>query len=285
LFHDESSRSTLSLPRRLREALGWRMWYYGQQLGRGVLLRCHRFPSVFSSWEDMREYTRSVLTLGACTAPVTVRLRALGGQPVLCRPGTSDPWELWDAFCNRFQLPPSGIAPKRCIVDLGANVGYTAAFFAALYPEAQVLAVEMDRGNADIAAVNLAPFGTRCRLLHAAVWSSDGEMEYGGAEENGYRVLPSGESRSSLRGKVLSRSLDSLFAEYRLDSIDYLKMDIEGAEAEVFTASLAWAQRVRAMKIEFHKPATFESCASALARVGFRCEADNVHPHCVVAVR
>jgi hypothetical protein len=40
--------------------------------------------------------------------------------------------------------------------------------------------------------------------------------------------------------------------DHQLESIDILKIDIEGAEKEVFADSTAWLGRVRAIIIELH---------------------------------
>jgi hypothetical protein len=40
--------------------------------------------------------------------------------------------------------------------------------------------------------------------------------------------------------------------EHHLDSIDILKIDIEGAEKEVFAARPAWLARIKMIAIELH---------------------------------
>lgn len=137
-----------------------------------------------------------------------------------------------------------------------------------------------------MAAANLAPFGDRCSVVNAAVWSKDGETEYGGSDQQSYCVtsLDTDADKSSIR-KVTTRSLDSLFDEHKLAAVDYVKMDIEGAEAEVFGGPLKWAERVQVMKIELHKPATFEFCSDALSRIGFKCRPDAHHGNTLIAVR
>jgi FkbM family methyltransferase len=267
-----------------RAAIAWRMWYYQTQLGKGVLQRCGLFPRVFATYRDAAAYVRVLLTLKPNAAPVSLRLKELDGRAVFCRPGTSDPWVLWDTFYYKYQLPPVEIPANGSIVDLGANVGYTAAHLASCYKTARILAVEMDEANAQIAAQNLASFGPRCELIRAAIWSEDGWVSYGGNEEQGFRISvgtpPVGSARLSP-----AKSLDRLFDEFRLTSVDYVKMDIEGAEAAVLGSSLAWTRRVRAMKIELHKPATIAECSRILTREGFDCRKDRCHPHCLVAIR
>lgn len=51
------------------------------------------------------------------------------------------------------------------IVDLGANLGITVADNARRYPEAQIIAVELDPENAELARRNTAPWADRVELL------------------------------------------------------------------------------------------------------------------------
>ena len=47
-----------------------------------------------------------------------------------------------------------------------------------------------------------------------------------------------------VRRSVDSRGLMSLFEEFKIDEVDFLKMDIEGAEAAVLSGPLEWLKRV-----------------------------------------
>ena len=82
-----------------------------------------------------------------------------------------------------------------------------------------------------------------------------------------------------------AHGLTSLFDEHGLDEIDFVKMDIEGAEAVVFHGPLDWLQRVRAIKIELHEPMTYDVCATLLAREGFDCRHDDREAHGLVAIK
>jgi FkbM family methyltransferase len=270
---------------RLASALGWRVRYFKTNVARGLLARAAEFPRVFPTARDVAAYARAITAMTRAADPIAVRVRAVTAAPLLCRPGTSDPWVLWDAFRGQFHLPPRPLPADACVVDLGANVGYTAAHFASLYPAGRVIAVEMDGANAVLATRNLAAFGPRVQLLQAAVWSEDGEISYTGGEEQGFRAAPLDAPGPGLQTKVPARSIDSIFRQFAVETVDYLKMDIEGAEAVVLDGPLDWARRVRAMKVEIHPPATREACTAALTRVGFRCENDRHHSHCLVAVR
>jgi len=53
--------------------------------------------------------------------------------------------------------------------------------------------------------------------------------------------------------------ISELFEELRVDHIDYLKMDIEGAEAEVIgTMPPEIAEKIFQLSFEYHKPILFE---------------------------
>lgn len=155
-----------------------------------------------------------------------VRVPDLGGAEITVRPGTSDVLVLLETLSGRYHLPPPGIEPG-VILDLGSNIGATMAHFAHLYEDARVCGVELDAENAELCALNVARWGERCQVLHAAVAGSDGTGSYertGGAL--GYKLGAGAE-------RVRTMAIDSIFEHFGLDEVDYLKMDIEGAEREV----------------------------------------------------
>jgi FkbM family methyltransferase len=235
---------------------------------------------------DRVAYARAMLTLRSDAQLETLAIKLLDCNSVCCRPGTSDPWVLWDVFHHQYQAVPGSIGETACIVDLGANVGYTTAYFAARHPNATIVAIEMDEANFQLACRNVAPWANRCRMVHAAVWDSDGELEYHGREEQGYRVAQLDGSASFVdTRRVTAKSLMSLFNEYGLERVDFLKMDIEGAEEAVFRGNLDWLPRVKALKVELHPPMTYETCAGILSRHGYSCRPDAQHDHCLIAVR
>ena len=60
------------------------------------------------------------------------------------------------------------------IVDCGANVGYSSAWFLSRFPESHVIAVEPDAGNFALLRRNLAPFGSSSgTAVQGAVWRKE----------------------------------------------------------------------------------------------------------------
>jgi FkbM family methyltransferase len=245
------------------------------------------YPTVFGSIRDVWRFRR--LLAGSSfggAREVSLVIKTLGGVAQRCRPKTTDALVLWDTFYERYHLPPPEVRNPRRVVDLGANVGFTTAHFASRFQNARVLAVEMDAGNAELAARNIEPWNDRCTVVNAAVWTEDGFVKYGGDEEWGFAVC-SDSPRDDLKFKTArARSLSSLFREFEFEQIDYLKMDIEGAEDPVLRESSSWLQSVATMKVEIHAPgASYNACEAALNKWGFSCRPDERHGNCLIATR
>lgn len=254
-----------------------------------MLERATDYLRIFVSPVELIRYLRmrdAYMSGQRSSAPALFRVRAIGDRPLLCRM-SQDVWTLRDTFVNRYHLPPEPLPEHATIVDLGANVGYTVAHLAHLYPTARIVGVELDRENYELATRNTAAFGARVVIVHAGVWIEDGVVTYDGARDDAFAISPGATDAATSGGTHTAPALrlDALFERYDIARVDYLKMDIEGAEAAILAAPLDWADRVRAIKIEVHAPATVAWCCERLTSAGFTCARDTVHPEGVVAVR
>jgi FkbM family methyltransferase len=221
-------------------------------------------------------------------AMVPLRITELGDVTIHCRSGLSDLGVVYDTFDGRFHLPPEDLGDVRTILDLGSNIGLTIAHMAAKYPEARILGVELDRGNYELASRNIAAFGDRCQLNNAAVWHEPGEIHYGGVRESGYAIM-TGEAEPATH-TAPAVTVDQLIEQLGVDEIDYVKMDIEGAEKEVLAAAGSWLGKVRCIKVEVHPEKastlyTLGNCADDLERHGLKPEVDPRHHACILARR
>jgi FkbM family methyltransferase len=213
---------------------------------------------------------------------VEIALAPLHGHSVSVRPGTADQYAIEDTFIPPVHLPPEhvmeGDGPRR-IWDLGSNIGLTIAHFAVLFPEAEIVGVEIDSGNSAICARNIAPWESRCRLIQAAVWHSDGEVSYAfePGNELGFKVEDGKSVEAQEIRTVPAVSLDSLAEELAEgEQVDYVKMDIEGAEEHVLRVNTGWARLVRTIKVEVHSPYTVEECERDLRALGFEVSEDPI---------
>jgi FkbM family methyltransferase len=244
--------------------------------------------AAFRDLRNERDALRAQLLAGRAPAVqrtpmerVPIRIRALGGT-VWLRRATSDVRVLEEAFhIARNHVPPRRLVPAsaRRIWDLGANIGLVSAHYAVLYPHARIVSVELDKANAELCRVNIARWADRFDVIQAAVWPEDGTTGYyiEAAREYAAHAKQGGEPVRALSLNTLVESTGA--------PIDFVKMDIEGAEADVLSSHTEWASEVRCMKVESHHPYTPEACAAQLDRLGFRTRIDRDSTRAVLAWR
>jgi FkbM family methyltransferase len=224
------------------------------------------------TFRNLGRLHRSTTRWPSDVGTVALRIRGLGGLPLHVRPETSDTIVLRDTFLVKAaHLPPRELEGERLelIFDLGAHIGSTAAHLAVEHPEAKIVAVELDPETAAVCRTNLAAFDGRCILEEGAVWFEDGEVafESGGEDTVASRAVEDGGS-----GRRPALSLDTLVARHAgaTGRVDYVKMDIEGAEREVLRRNTGWAERVRSIVVEPHPPYSEQECLDDLRALGFR---------------
>jgi FkbM family methyltransferase len=182
-------------------------------------------------------------------------------------------------FSRKYHLPPDSIGRPRLIVDVGANVGLTMAHFAHLFPRARVVGVEMDSANAALCRANVAPWSRRCSVVEAAVFARNGRAPYRKLPGNewGYRLGDVGPGEGELvwvRTLTLDALLDSVPSTRQ---VDFMKVDVEGAERDLFQVGGNWINRVTCLTVETHEPYSPQECAADLARLGYEAAADDRH--------
>lgn len=252
---------------------------------RGRLGALAQYLAVLHSPADLLRYARLRARFRAGNVsgpPVRLRLRALGGRTVLCRP-SRDVFTFKHTFLSGFHRAPVTLPSRPVILDLGCNVGYTIADLAHRHPDARIIGVELDEANIALAALNTAAAGGHITLVRAAIWPHDGVVSYTGVHDDAYRVMQSGNDAASRTAPAIR--IESLLAEHDIARVDYVKMDIEGAEAAVVAEPAEWLDAVGALKIELHPPATLDGIRQVLAARGFDCWVDARHPNCICAVR
>lgn len=153
--------------------------------------------------------------------------------------------------------------------------------FKKLYPDAQIFGVEMDEGNFNLAIQNTRNLSD-CTIIHAAIWNKTGVVGYTGTDAQSFQCqdIPGVQSVT-----VPSISLDDLIRKYSIDNIDYLKMDIEGAEAAVFEGECRWLDVVKSINIEIHHGLPMSFFIEKLTLHGFICRLSKTHWSAILAYR
>ncbi|MDE3088016.1 MAG: FkbM family methyltransferase [Chloroflexota bacterium] len=145
------------------------------------------------------------------------------------------------------------IKPQDVIVDIGAHIGVFAVRAAQRAFQGQVFAYEASRQNYDVLVENCGL--NRLMNLHAhnvAVWDRAGTMELSFPDSNGAFASLMQES-SADRETVAATTLDMLVERNKLDHIDLLKIDAEGAEYPIlFGCSDETLRKIRCLVLEYH---------------------------------
>ena len=155
----------------------------------------------------------------------------------------------YDQIFLRNEYDFRAVERPRVIVDAGANIGLASILFASRYPEARIIAVEPERDNFSVLADNVRPYDNIVPL-QAALWWENTTINIVDPGDGawGFKTEPAGEGHA-----VPAITVDRLMSDQRIDRIDILKVDIEGAEKEVFADSSAWIDRVGSIIVELHE--------------------------------
>jgi len=147
-------------------------------------------------------------------------------------------------------------AQPKVIVDAGANIGLASLYFANKFPDAKIIAIEPEQSNFELLKKNTKPY-QNIIPVQAALWHINEEIN---VTDPGYGKwafrTDKKNSQEKLQGSicysVLGMTGDRVMREFNLKKIDVLKVDIEGAEREVFSETSAWFEKVDAIIIELH---------------------------------
>jgi FkbM family methyltransferase len=131
-------------------------------------------------------------------------------------------------------------------LDLGANCGVVALRFGDVVGSAgRVVALEPDPINFEALQKNLEyHHAGNVQALCAGVWSHTGELVFNSDGSMGATAVSKVRRGRAIRIPVIS--LLDLVARYELPRVDFVKMDIEGAEFEVILSSGEFLEKFEA---------------------------------------
>jgi len=143
-----------------------------------------------------------------------------------------------------------GRSPK-FIIDCGANVGLASLFFGQKFSDATIIAVEPEKNNFGMLQKNTS-CNSRIIPINKGIWKNTNELDV--IDQNlGEWGFVAKESNTNSKNKIQAVTIHDLIKEYSIDEIDILKIDIEGAEYELFEENTEkWLPKVNLLIIELH---------------------------------
>lgn len=198
-------------------------------------------------------------------------------HPLQCRASTSDIDVFKHIFVLREYADFDDLIDPGLIVDCGANVGMSTAYFLSRFPKAQVIAVEPDPGNYQQLLHNTRPYATRLHAVQAGVWSHSVGLKFFENEQGDGRAwaVSVAEAGPGEEAALQAVGIDKLIAESGQDRISLLKIDIEGSELALFSqGDPSWLGRVDNLVIELHGQACERAFYQAIEPYGFEVHAE-----------
>jgi FkbM family methyltransferase len=136
-----------------------------------------------------------------------------------------------------------GAGERPIIIDAGANVGAASLWFAQLFPQASIIAVEPDPSNAEMCRINTRDV-INISVVEAAIGASGGTAILSNAVGTSISVQT---TRSPTGVRIYSVSELS-----RGRPLLIVKIDIEGFESDLFSANTEWLDEARMVMVETH---------------------------------
>lgn len=143
---------------------------------------------------------------------------------------------------------PADTIPAEVLIDLGASVGLATLRLLSSHPGARAIAVEADPELIPRLRANVS--GLPVTVIHAAVSDSTGERVFYRSDMNswGNSLEMTGPDKTEVMVPTLS--LNDLLDDVGIDRVQLLKLDVEGAEWEIFQNDVS--ARVDAIIGEVH---------------------------------
>lgn len=136
--------------------------------------------------------------------------------------------------------------PNPIIIDAGSYIGISIIYFKYVYPDARIIGFEPDKKIFKILQDNIIRNNlSNIELINSALSSNDEELVfYPDGTDGGSLFFKNNKEPTKIRAVKLSK--------YITEPVDFLKMNIEGAELDVLTEISEKLHYINEMVIEYH---------------------------------
>jgi FkbM family methyltransferase len=144
------------------------------------------------------------------------------------------------------------------IIDAGANIGMAAIYFANKYKDARIIAIEPESANYELLKKNTENYAN-ITVIKAALWKTTGEIFLfdTGLGNDGFMTgensMDTKTPIKTIKQTIETTTIDEILDEFHINSIDILKIDIEGSEKEIFESCENWIHNTNSIIIELHE--------------------------------
>lgn len=197
-------------------------------------------------------------------------------HPIYLRQETSDIPTFHKIFTFNDYLINLKFEPQY-IIDAGANIGLAAIFFANKYPNAKIVCIEPEMTNFEMLEKNIKNYKNIFAIKKALSNSPDimlNVIDGGGGNWAFATSNPQKAETKKIIDSVPSVTIDEIMSTFNFPHIDLLKIDIEGAEKELFENNYEnWLAKTKVLMVELHdgfKQGCSKSFFRAISNYDFR---------------
>ena len=158
-----------------------------------------------------------------------------------------------NTFIDAYLEKKPYMCDTKFVIDAGANIGYTAILFANWWPDSKIISIEPDTENFNLTVKNTSTY-KNIEVIHAGLWNKTIDLQIEAGQEDGFVVKEikntAGVSKENLSKGI---SIPEILSKYNMPHVDFLKLNIEGSEKEVFAENYKnWLPNAKVMLIELH---------------------------------
>jgi FkbM family methyltransferase len=152
------------------------------------------------------------------------------------------------------RFPGDKFLPGRggVIIEAGAYVGYKAISFAQrVGPSGKVIVIEASPGNFHLLSKSIDEngFGDVAFPINCAVWNKDEQLSLMSRSRMKHTVVNTDELPFEANDTINAKSLDTIIDDFDLEYVDFLNLQLNGAEVEAIEGLSKHFHRVRYINI------------------------------------
>ena len=247
----------MSLQRRIKEAANKLIFCYTNTENFSSFMKIIWYTKLYSLRKKSTKLTKNQSKF------FTICLKAFPGKKIFLRVYAGDIDIFYEIFYKKiYELPFS--LDEQVIIDAGANVGFATLYFLSRMPDATIYCIEPDPDNFFFLEKNLQDYISSGKAIPvmAGLYGEDGLMSLKRSHlkyNSAISDINDGNSHS-----VACYSVSVFFKNLNIDKADIFKIDIEGAEENIFRSDVSWLRVVSSVLIEFHSKRIEEICLEKL---------------------
>eukprot|EP00243_Klebsormidium_subtile_P004412 TRINITY_DN18394_c0_g1_i1.p1 TRINITY_DN18394_c0_g1~~TRINITY_DN18394_c0_g1_i1.p1 ORF type:complete len:430 (-),score=3.23 TRINITY_DN18394_c0_g1_i1:656-1945(-) len=146
------------------------------------------------------------------------------------------------------------------ILDAGANIGIASILFAIYWPNAKIVGIEPSSLTYEQLQKNVGSL-PNVVALNAGLWARNKKLVFGpnsvGAWGENVHEADGNSTKEQLANGITSVSVPYVMDLFSIKSVDFVKIDIEGAEGSVLVEAadndLSWVDKAKLISVEFHR--------------------------------